>query len=89
MIRDGGPMPPWTDRIEFGRKYIWPPDLGFWYAELKKGENPVQIFPPTDARSGWYVVVPRTERFEHPIGDNAERRAFAMAEGYITQKQDL
>lgn len=84
---DGGPIN-WKDRIEYGRKYIWHPELGFWYAKLEKGENPVHIFPPWENRPAWYVVVPRTERFHDLLGPDAERRAFAIVDGYIKQNQD-
>lgn len=78
-------------REEFGHTYAWNWRLRFWYnPQILSGQNPVQIFEPVPGdtlRTSWWVVSPNMVYFSEVTGENAEKRAFSIAAGYITQKK--
>lgn len=79
-----GVMPQTKTREEFGHEYAWHKELEFWYpTRVGRGRNPVQIFPPSNARTDWWLVVPRHNSFHRVIGEDAEKRCFSLAAGYI------
>lgn len=79
-----GVMPQKTARTEYGHKYKWHEELGFWFnVGFEAHQNPVQVFPPNGTRKDWWVVTPRVGGFHKLRGTNAEDRCFVIAASFI------
>jgi hypothetical protein len=91
VAKDGMPTEENRRRAIFGHNFEWSGRLGFWYNSPIMGRmNPVLIFEPVEGnplRSSWWVVSPNMGDFTEVSGEGAERRAFSIAAGYITQKK--
>lgn len=70
------------DRVEYGQTFKWCPRSGFWRST--SGKREVHVVPPKRGRS-WRVVVPSLQKSQDLTGENAEARAFSVAEGYTRQ----
>lgn len=71
------------DRKEFGHDFRWYKRPGFWHSTSRKH---VIVVPPSSLHESWLVIVPDDKTSYDFSGHNAERRAFAVAEGLTRQK---
>ncbi|HYF12789.1 MAG TPA: hypothetical protein VD928_00625 [Candidatus Paceibacterota bacterium] len=68
------------DRFEFGQLFRWHPTPGFW--RTTKG-NLAFVFPGSEETGEpWMYFIPDFEEFHSLRGENAEERAFAIADAY-------
>lgn len=72
--------PIWGNRDEYGMFFMWDESLGFWYSTSGRL---VVVVPPTVQRKWWTCVV--ANRLLEFSGDDAEERAFCVAEGFTRQ----
>ena len=70
------------ERTEFGHNFKWNTETREW--ETTTGRK-VLITPPNKFNTYWYVSVPSTGTCLPFCGDDAEKRAFCVAEGYSRQ----
>jgi hypothetical protein len=83
-------FPQSKDRTEYNQYYVWSEDLQCWYTRHEnlvggKRANNVLVFPPSASRSEWWVLAPASAQLYPLIGEDAEKRAFSIAVGLVTQ----
>ncbi len=74
--------PQYADRIEYGHKFIWLANGNHW--KSTSGQD-VRVYPPTEKNPDWMVKIPTQERAFPLRGDDVEKRAFCVAEGFTRQ----
>jgi len=73
------------DRTEFGHKWKWQKADSIMRGHWKSGKgNLVRVFPPCGSVTSWLVTVCDEENYKL-TGQNAEQRAFAIAEPFTRQ----
>jgi hypothetical protein len=70
------------DRSEFGHDFKWNAESGEW--ETTSGRK-VYVRPSNPDNSYWVIRVPSTYTEHTFTGNDAEARAFCVAEGYSRQ----
>ncbi|GEM_PF-6806156 len=70
------------ERTEWGHRFIWNNEHAGW--ESTSG-NKVVVLPPSASEKHWRLAVAHLEQTYDFSGEDAERRAFCVAEGYTRQ----
>ncbi len=72
------------DRTEYGQLFKWNPESCEW--ETTTGRKIFVKFVGEFGTTWWFVRVPHAREEHQLVGDDAEQRAFCVAESYSRQQ---